>query len=86
MIKIYFIGNSIFHETSMTVEGTMHSDLMAIVDELHEENKLPVPLYTMREALNLYETDKEGMEELENWLPINGGEYYIKGIDRVEEV
>ena len=86
MIKIYFINNSIFHETSITVEGTMHSDLMAIVDELHEEKKLPVKLYTIREALDLYETDEEGMEELESWLPINGGQYYIKGIDRVEEV
>ena len=86
MIKIYFIGISIFYETSIIVEGTMHSDLIAIVDQLHEENRLPVPLYTMKQALNLYETDEEGMEELENWLPVNGGEYYIKGIDRVEEV
>jgi len=78
MIKIYFTGSG-FYVPTVVVDNEINDDLIAILDELHERCELPVPLYTLEEL------EEEG-DDLDNYIPINGGEYYIDMIERVEEL
>lgn len=58
------------------VEGDGQSDLLQLIDNyVSEGGDLPVPKYSL---------DEISEEEAEEYIPINGGEYYIRGIAHVE--
>ena len=78
MMKLYFKGSG-FYVPTATVDADVYSDLMAVIDDLYEQDALPVPLYTREEMEELDGSDEE-------WLPINGGEYWIEGLTHVEEL
>ena len=50
-----------------------NSDLLGLLDEAFLENKDTFPV-------SLYDTDELTQEELESYIPLNGGEKYIAGI------
>ena len=79
MMKLYFKASG-FYTPTVVVDGDCYSDLMALIDDLHEQNALPVPLYTTEEMEEITDGDNE------TWLPINGGQYWIEGLDRIEEL
>lgn len=59
----------------ITVEGDERSDLLGLLDEYYSEHKdLPVAIYKTEELTE---------EELETYIPINGGEFWIEGISHV---
>lgn len=63
---------------SIYVSGDLKSDLMGKIDEYWQKHKsFPVTVY---EPSDLDE------EEREDYLGINGGEFYIQGVAEVEEV
>lgn len=67
------------------VEGDEHSDILQLIDDYYDEHKdLPVALYSYE---NIIEFAKEAGEPidtyLEQYVPINGGQYYILGIEYV---
>ena len=78
MIKIYFTGSG-FYVPTVVVDNEINDDLIAILDELHERCELPVPLHEPQELI------EEGFD-LDDYIPINGGEYYIDMVERVEEL
>ena len=68
------------------VEGSLQDDLIQLIDDYYEENgDLPVKLFTMEELMEIYDED-ELDEELEQMIPINGGEFWIDGVSHVEEI
>ena len=77
MLKINLLTGTAF-TVAIKVEGDINSDLVRLLDEYYyEHGTLPVGMYTTGE-LDEY--------ELETYIPINGGEYWIEGISSVEEV
>ena len=88
MMKIYLLTGTAFTK-SIEVSGQEGDDLISLIDEYYEDNgNLPVPMYTVEELWKEFEQEEYGEEELdmqlEQMLPINGGEYYIDGISHVE--
>ncbi len=77
MLKINLLNGTAF-TLAIKVEGDINSDLIRLLEEYYyEHGTLPVRMYTTGE-LDEY--------ELETYIPINGGEYWIEGISSVEEV
>ena len=72
---------------SIEVEGHMGSDLVQLLDDYYNEyGDLPVQLYTLRELEEVYDDEDELNIILDEMIPINGGEYWINGIEYVEEI
>lgn len=60
-------------------DATMQDDIMACIDGYYSEmGELPVPMYDMIE-------DDLNEEDMEQMIPINGGEFWIEGIAHIEE-
>lgn len=78
MIKIFLTTGSAFHVETITCEGDLNSDLIECINNYYQEHgDLPVIL---RQA------DEYDEQELEIAIPINGGEFYIDGINLVQEI
>lgn len=85
-LKIYLNTGTAWLE-SIIVEGTINDDIIELIDDYYSENgTLPVTLYTLNELQEIYTDIEELDAELENMIPINGGEYYIEGISHIEEI
>ena len=82
MLRIYLItGTAIAKYIEVT--GQEGDDLISLIDCYYDDiGHLPVPMYTLEELREEY--DEEELEmQLEQMLPINGGEYYIDGVSCV---
>lgn len=68
------------------VEGDEHSDLIQLLDDYYEENgTFPVCMFSHEDMCTLAEETGESVDELiEQYIPINGGEWYIEGIEYVK--
>jgi hypothetical protein len=73
MLKISIYGGMY---KLFTVEGKLNDDILSVIDEYVQENKEEFITYDFEEI--------EGEDE--NYIPINGGEYYIDNIYSIEEV
>lgn len=61
---------------SIYVDGDEYSNIRQLINNYYNENgDLPVTLYKTEEL-----TDKQ----LETFIPINGGEFWIEGISNIE--
>jgi len=76
MLKIHLKTGTAWTKP-IKVEGSLMDDIGQLIDDYYLEYGLPVALYTL---------DELDDEELEEMLPIIGGEYYIEGIEFIEEV
>ena len=79
MLKINLMTGTAWTKSIIT-EGTTNSDLLGCIDEFVSKygiDNLPVVAYEFSE-LDEYEQ--------ENYIPINGGEWYIEGIASIEEI
>jgi len=85
MIKLYFKASGLYVPT-VIVDAECYSDLMAVIEDLYEQDRLPVRLYTEEEMEDLYPLPMTAEDVKDDWIPINGGEYWIEGLDRVEEL
>ena len=85
MIKLYFKAIGLYVPT-VIVDAECYSDLMAIIDDLYEQDRLPVRLFTEEEMEDLHPLPMTAEDVKDDWIPINGGEYWIEGLDRVEEL
>lgn len=82
MMKIYLLTGTAFTKL-IEVRGQEGDDLISLIDEYYEDiGNLPVPMYTLEELREEYGEEELDMQ-LEQMLPINGGEYYIDGISHV---
>lgn len=82
MLKIHLLTGTAFTK-SIEVEGQEGDDLISLIDEYYGGNgNLPVPMYTLEELREEYGEEELDMQ-LEQMLPVNGGEYYIDGISHV---
>jgi len=85
MLKIHLQTGTAWTKT-IEVDGSLQDDLIQLIDDYYEENgDLPVKLFTMEELMEIYDED-EIDEELEQMIPINGGEFWIDGVSHVEEI
>jgi len=85
MLKIHLQTGTAWTKV-IEVDGSLQDDLVQLIDGYYEENgNLPVKLFTMEELMDIYDED-ELDEELEQMIPINGGEFWIDGVSHVEEV
>ena len=82
-IKIYF-DNGTIRCPFIIVEGTKHCDLLELIeDHIREHGVYWTAIYTYEDLLkDFYHPDEETLEEFDDWisteyLPINGGEYYV---------
>lgn len=81
-MKIYLLTGTAFTQP-IEVRGQEGDDLISLIDEYYEDNgNLPLPMYTLEELREEYGEEELDMQ-LEQMLPINGGEYYIDGISHV---
>lgn len=79
MMKIFLETGTAFLEV-IEVKGSKYDDLLGLIDEYYEENgDLPVNMYTYDE-LDFLDVD------IDEYLGINGGEFYIEGISHVQEM
>ena len=90
MLRIHFKTGTAWTK-SIEVEGHLHSDLLQLIDDYYSnQGDLPVPMYTIEDITKWCENDfgevrgSEVEYYLETMTPINGGEYYIDGIEWVE--
>ena len=82
MMKIYLLTGTAFTKP-IEVTGQEGDDLISLIDEYYEDKgNLPVPMYTLEELREEYGEEELDMQ-LEQMLPINGGEYYIDGVSHV---
>ena len=82
MLRIYLItGTAIAKYIEVT--GQEGDDLISLIDCYYDDiGHLPVPMYTLEELREEYGEEELDMQ-LEQMLPINGGEYYIDGVSHV---
>ena len=90
MLEIHLSTGTAWTE-SIVVEGTEQDDLLQLIDSYYLENgDLPVPMYTLEDLLQgqYFKTEHQQWDYIDSleMLPINGGEFFIDGIDSVEEV
>lgn len=85
MIKIHLQTGTAWTK-AIEVDGSLQDDLIQLIDNYYEETgDLPVQMFTMEELMEIYDEDEiDG--ELENMIPINGGEFWIDGVSHVEEI
>jgi hypothetical protein len=85
MIRIHLQTGTAWTK-AIEVDGSLQDDLVQLIDGYYEENgDLPVKLFTMEELMEIYDEDEiDG--ELEQMIPINGGEFWIDGVSHVEEI
>ena len=85
MLKIHLNTGTAWTK-SIEVDGSLQDDLVQLIDNYYEETgDLPVQMFTMEELMEIYDEDEiDG--ELENMIPINGGEFWIDGVSHVEEI
>lgn len=76
----------------ITVKGSKTDDIQALIEEYIDENGTDwTSKYTYEDIYNDIFNPGMGREEFENilneqYLPINGGEYYIYSIASIEEI
>ena len=86
MLRIH-LQTGLMWTKSIEVEGHMGSDLVQLLDDYYNEyGDLPVQMYTLRELGEVYDDEDELNIILDEMIPINGGEYWINGIEYVEEI
>lgn len=90
MLEIHLLTGTAWTE-SIVVEGTEEDDLLELIDSYYLENgDLPVPMYTLEDLLQgqYFKTEHQQWDYIDglDMLPINGGEFYIYGIDHIEGV
>lgn len=85
MIRIHLQTGTAWTK-AIEVDGSLQDDLIQLIDNYYEETgDLPVQMFTMEELMEIYDEDEiDG--ELENMIPINGGEFWIDGVSHVEEI
>lgn len=85
MIRIHLQTGTAWTK-AIEVDGSLQDDLIQLIDNYYEETgDLPVQMFTMEELMEIYDEDEiDG--ELENMVPINGGEFWIDGVSHVEEI
>lgn len=81
MLKINFKTGTAWVR-SIVVKGSLKDDLLALIENYIESNPNGLPVYSTQELFTAYSEDY--IEE--NYLPINGGEFYIDAIEFVEEL
>lgn len=82
MMKIYLLTGTVYAK-AIEVTGQEGDDLISLIDGYYDDiGHLPVPMYTLEELREEYGEEELDMQ-LEQMLPINGGEYYIDGISHV---
>ncbi len=64
---------------TIEVEGSLKDDLLWLIDEYYSEHG------TDAFPVKLYEYEELDEFELETYIPLNGGEYYLMGISHIEE-
>lgn len=77
MIRINLLTGTAWTK-SIEVEGTLQSDIIGLLDDYfytHGVEGFPVALYNDV-------TD----DEMDIYIPINGGQYWIEGIASIEEI
>ena len=85
MIRIHLHTGTAWTK-AIEVDGGLQDDLIQLIDNYYEETgDLPVQMFTMEELMEIYDEDELG-EELEQMIPINGGEFWIDGVSHVEEI
>lgn len=85
MIRIHLQTGTAWTK-AIEVDGNLQDDLVQLIDGYYEENgDFPVQMFTMEELMEIYDED-EIDSELENMVPINGGEFWIDGVSHVEEI
>ena len=90
MLEIHLSTGTAWTE-SIVVEGTPDDDLLELIDNYYlEHGDLPVPMYTLEDLLQgqFFKSEHQQWDYIDSleMLPINGGEFFIDGIDSVEEV
>ena len=82
MMKIYLLTGTVYAK-AIEVTGQEGDDLISLIDGYYDDiGHLPVPMYTLEELREEYGEEELDMQ-LEQMLPINGGEYYIDGVSHV---
>ena len=78
-LRIYLLTGTAWTKFIDIKDATMQGDIMGYIDGYYSEvGGLPVPMYDMIE-------DDLSEEDLEEMLPINGGEFWINGVSHIEE-
>jgi hypothetical protein len=73
--KIHLLTGTAFTQT-IEVECNEGADLIQVIDGYYEEHgELPVAMY---------KTEDLTEEEMETYIPINGGQFWIEGISHVD--
>jgi len=76
IIKINFLTGLAWTRSIEVEADGDNIDLMSLIDSYYQEHKgLPVTLFRPEDISE---------EEQDGYLPINGGEFYILGIDSVQ--
>lgn len=74
MLKIS-LQTGVYELQVFEIEGNLKDDLYALIDEYVQKNKKDFRTYNFEE-----------IEHNDEYIAINGGEYYIEGIMYIEEV
>ena len=76
---------------SIVVDGRDTDDLLQLIDDYFMEHReLPVQMWTYWDLVEHFTSEDYSIDEnglsiaLDEMLPINGGEFYIDGIDSIE--
>lgn len=81
MLRIYFKTVTAWVR-AIEVEGSLKDDLLNLIEQYIEIHPDDLPTYQYEDLQENYTI--ECIEE--NYLPINGGEFYIDMIDWIEEL
>lgn len=82
MLRIAF-NVGVLNTQIIEVEGTQNDDLLAVIEDYVMTHKDEFACYTLEEILTEYNYSED--EILDEFLPINGGEFYIGKVEWVEE-
>jgi len=83
MLKLGFMTGTAWLK-EVIVEGSINDDLMAIIEEHVQSHKEDFRTYEYEEALQYSNGDELLMDA--EYMPINGGEYYIDMIITCKEI
>ncbi len=84
MLKLNFETGTAWTE-SIELEGNKNDDILQLIDDYYIENNKTLPLitYTLNELEEIYENDEN---EIDRFIPVNGGEIYISPLVSIEEI
>lgn len=84
MLKLNFETGTAWTK-SIELEGNKNDDILQLIDDYYIENNKTLPLrtYTLKELEEIYENDEN---EIDRFIPVNGGEIYIDPLVSIEEI